>query len=78
MGEDRKVYKILVGEFGGKRALRRQKRRWEDGIKMDLKEIGWGEEGGFSWLSVGTGGGFRECGYVLSGCESGLSLIGKK
>jgi hypothetical protein len=39
-GEERKVYKVLVGKHGGKRPLGRPRRRWEDGIRMDLKEIG--------------------------------------
>jgi hypothetical protein len=42
MGEERKVYKGLVGKLEGKRPLGRPKRRWEDGIRMDLREIGWG------------------------------------
>jgi len=37
----RSVYKILVLESEGKRPLRRPRRRWEDNIRMDLKEIGW-------------------------------------
>jgi hypothetical protein len=41
MGEERKVHKVLVGKPEGKRPLGRQRRRWEDGIRMDLKEIGW-------------------------------------
>jgi hypothetical protein len=40
MGEDRKVYKFLVGKPEGKRPLGRPRRRWEDGIRIDLKEIG--------------------------------------
>jgi hypothetical protein len=39
---DRKVYKIPVGKAEGKRPLGRRRRRWEDGIKMDIREIGWG------------------------------------
>jgi hypothetical protein len=39
MGEERKVYKVLVGKPEGKRPLERQRRRWEDGIRMDLREI---------------------------------------
>jgi hypothetical protein len=31
-----------VGKAEGKRPLERPRRRWEDGIKMDLREIGWG------------------------------------
>jgi hypothetical protein len=40
-GEERKVYKVCVGKLAGKRTLRRIRHRWEDGIKMDLTEIGW-------------------------------------
>jgi hypothetical protein len=36
------VYRVLMGKPEGKRPLRRPRRRWEDGIKMDLREIGWG------------------------------------
>jgi hypothetical protein len=43
MGEERKVYKVLAGKFEGKRPLRRLRHRWENRIKMDLREIGWGE-----------------------------------
>jgi hypothetical protein len=42
MGEERKVYKVLVGKPGGKRLLGRPRRRSEDGIRMDLRDIGWG------------------------------------
>jgi hypothetical protein len=40
MGEERKLYKVLVGKPEGKRPLGRPRRRWEDGIRMDLREIG--------------------------------------
>jgi hypothetical protein len=40
MGEDRKVYMVLVGKPEGKRPPGRPRRRWEDGIRMDLREIG--------------------------------------
>jgi hypothetical protein len=42
MGEERKVYKVLVGKPEGKIPLGRPRHRWEDGIRMDLREIGWG------------------------------------
>jgi hypothetical protein len=42
MGENRKVYKVLVGKPEGKRLLGRHRHRWEDGIRMNLREIGWG------------------------------------
>jgi hypothetical protein len=40
MGEERKVYKVLVRKPEGKRPLGRPRRRWEDGIRMDLRDIG--------------------------------------
>jgi hypothetical protein len=39
---ERKVYKVLVGKPEGKRPLRRPRCRWEDGIRMDLREISLG------------------------------------
>jgi len=42
MGERREVYRVLVGIPEGKRPLGRPRRRWEDNIKMDLQEVGWG------------------------------------
>jgi hypothetical protein len=41
-GEVRGAYNILVGKPEGRRPLGRPKRRWEDNIKMDLREIGFG------------------------------------
>jgi hypothetical protein len=40
MGQERNVYKVLMGKLKGKRPLERPRRRWEDGIRMDLREIG--------------------------------------
>jgi hypothetical protein len=42
MGEKLNAYKILVGKPEGKIPLRTPRCRWEDNIKMDLREIGWG------------------------------------
>jgi hypothetical protein len=42
MGEGRKVYRVLVGKPEEKRPLGRPRRRWEDGIRMDFREIDWG------------------------------------
>jgi hypothetical protein len=47
MGEGRNVYRGFGGKARTKRPLERPKRRWEDGIKMDLREIGWG---GVEWI----------------------------
>jgi hypothetical protein len=49
MVEGRNVYRVLVGKPEGKRPLERSRRRWEDGIKMDLQEIGWG---GVEWIHL--------------------------
>jgi hypothetical protein len=40
MGEGRGIYRVLVGRPEGKRPLGRPRRRWDDNIKMDLREIG--------------------------------------
>jgi hypothetical protein len=49
MGEERKVYKVLVGKPEGKRPLGRSRRGWEDGIRMDLRETGFG---GVDWIRL--------------------------
>jgi hypothetical protein len=41
-GAKRNVCMIVVDESEGKRPLRRRRRRWEDNIKISLREIGWG------------------------------------
>ena len=48
MGEERRVYRVLVGKPEGKRQLGRPRRRWEDNIKMDLREVG----GGGDWMEL--------------------------
>jgi hypothetical protein len=42
MGERRGAYRALVGKPEGRRPLERPRRGWEDNIKMDLREVGWG------------------------------------
>jgi hypothetical protein len=42
MGEGRNVYRVWMGKPEGKRPLDRLRRRWEDGIKVDFRKIGWG------------------------------------
>jgi hypothetical protein len=49
MGERRSAYRILVGRPEGRRPLGRPRRRWEDNIKMDLQEVGWG---GMDWSDM--------------------------
>jgi hypothetical protein len=43
VGEVRGTYNILVGRPEGRRPLGRPRRRWEDNIKMDPREIGFGD-----------------------------------
>jgi hypothetical protein len=59
MGEGRNVYRVLVGKPEEKRPIERRRRRWEDGIKMDLRKSGWGGcgvdspgSGKHRWLAV--------------------------
>jgi hypothetical protein len=47
----------LVGKPEGKILLGRPRRRWEDNIKMNLQEIGWGRTG-LIWFRIETGGEF--------------------
>jgi hypothetical protein len=42
MGERRGAYRALAWKPEGRRPLGRPRRRWEDNIKMDLREVGWG------------------------------------
>jgi hypothetical protein len=67
MGEDRKVYKVLVGKPEGKSPLGRPRRRWEDGVRMILGRLAWG--GGLDSTGSGQGpvAGCGECGDEPSG-----------
>jgi hypothetical protein len=49
MGEERGVYRVLVGKPKGKRPLGRPWRRWKDNIKMDLQEVGCE---GMDWIEL--------------------------
>jgi hypothetical protein len=49
MGEGRGAYRILVGRPEGRRPLGRPRCRWEDNIKMDLQEVGWGD---MDWIDT--------------------------
>jgi hypothetical protein len=43
------VYRVLMGKPEGKRPLGRPRRRWEDNIRMDIQEVGWGCE---DWIGL--------------------------
>jgi hypothetical protein len=49
MGEGRNMCRVLVGKREGKRQLGRPGRRWVDGIKIDIREIGWA---GVEWIHL--------------------------
>jgi hypothetical protein len=49
MGERRGAYRALVGKPEGRRPLERPRHRWEDNIKMDLQEVGWGD---MDWINL--------------------------
>jgi hypothetical protein len=49
MGKKRNAYRILVGKREGKRPIGRPRRRWEDNIRMDRREIGWGD---MDWIDL--------------------------
>ena len=44
-----------MGKPEGKRPLGIPSRRWEENLKMDLQEVGWGAGTGLLWLRIGTG-----------------------
>jgi hypothetical protein len=48
-GEKRNVYRVLMGKPEGKRPLGRPRRRWEVGIRMDLRETG---SGSVYWIQL--------------------------
>jgi len=49
VGEGRGVYRVLVGRLEGSRPLGRSRHRWEDNIKMDLREVG---IDGANWIQL--------------------------
>jgi hypothetical protein len=59
---ERNVYRVLMGKKKGKRSLGKPRRRWEDGIRMDLREIGWGS---VDWIQL------AQEGPVAGSCEYG-------
>ena len=62
MGERTGVYRVLVRKPEGKRPLGRPRHRWEDTIKIDLQEVGFG---GMDWIQLAQ---------VVRSCECGNEL----
>jgi hypothetical protein len=52
MGEERDVYRVLVGKPEGKRSLGRPRRRWDDNTKAELQEVGCE---GMDWIELAEG-----------------------
>jgi hypothetical protein len=49
MGDRSGAYRVLVGRPEGKRPLGRPRHRWENNVKMDLKDVGWE---GMDWIDI--------------------------
>jgi len=62
MGEERGVYRVLMGKPEGRRPLARPRRRWVDNIRMDLQEVGCGY---MDWI------GLAQLGQLADACECG-------
>jgi hypothetical protein len=71
--EGKGLYKVLVGRLEMKRPLRRSRHKWEDNIKMDLRELG---IDGANWIELAQVVEFCEHGNELSGSmtKAGYSL----
>jgi hypothetical protein len=58
MGERKGAYRVSMGKPKGSRPLGRPRRRWEDDVKVYLREVGWGGAStGLIWFRIGTVGG---------------------
>ena len=69
MEEGRSAFKILTGKPTGNRPLGRSRRRWEDNIRMDLKEIGINTR---NWLDSAQD---RDCWRVLVNSALNLRVL---
>ena len=67
MGEEREMYRVLVGKPEGRRPLGRPRRRWGDNIRPDLQEVGYGY---MDWI------GLAQDRQVADACECGNGLSG--
>jgi hypothetical protein len=72
--ERRGAYRDLVGKPEGRRPLVRPRSRWEDNIKMYLREVEWEAWTGSIWLKIGQLAGCCECGNEPSGSIKCLEL----
>ena len=49
MEKRRGAYSVFVGKPEGKRSLGKHRHRWQDNIKMDIQEVGWGD---MNWIDL--------------------------
>jgi hypothetical protein len=83
IGEERKVQKVLVGKPEGNRPLGSPRRRWEGGIRMDLREICWGS---VEWVQLAQDRGrwrahvntVMDFGFTLHGVSSVTTHLGTR
>jgi hypothetical protein len=57
MGKRETAYRVLVGKFEGRKSLERPEHKWEDSIKMNLRDVGCGDIDKIDVSTLGTGGG---------------------
>jgi hypothetical protein len=70
MGEGRRIYRFLVRMPEGLTPLGRPRHRWEHGIKMDLREFGWGV--GVEWIHLAQD---RDCWQALVNAVMNLQVL---
>jgi hypothetical protein len=77
MGEGRGIYRVFVGRPEGKRSLGRPRRRWEDNIKMDLREMGIDRA---NWIQLAqdspVAGFFEHCNEPSGSIKKGYFVTG--
>jgi hypothetical protein len=71
MGEERKVFRVLVGKPEGRRLLGRLRHRWENGVRMDLRKIGCGS---VEWIQLAQDRGSCEYGDERA-CSGTTELV---
>jgi hypothetical protein len=67
MGEEREVYRVLLGKPEGRKPFGRPRHRWDDGIRINLRDTDWGVKSGFSWIKIGPVAGSCKYGDEPSG-----------
>ena len=70
MGERGGAYRVLAGKPEEMKRLGRPRLMWEDNIKTELQEVGWGNKTGLIWFRIGIDGWLVDC------CECGNGTLG--